>query len=50
MTKFFRKIRQKLLQENRVLKYLIYYAFGEIIFKTKIVMLLNQNQFLLRLN
>ena len=30
MIKFFRKIRQKLLQENRVSKYLLY-AFGEII-------------------
>ena len=30
MIKFFRKIRQKLLEQNRVSKYLIY-AFGEII-------------------
>ena len=30
MIKFFRKIRQKLLKENRVSKYLLY-AFGEII-------------------
>lgn len=30
MIKFFRKIRQKLLQENRVSKYLLY-AFGEIV-------------------
>ena len=30
MIKFFRKIRQKLLAENKISKYLIY-AFGEII-------------------
>ncbi|TXG38723.1 DUF6090 family protein [Seonamhaeicola maritimus] len=30
MIKFFRRIRQSLLQENRITKYLIY-AFGEIV-------------------